>query len=82
MRDIRFRKLTLLLAFLLIFGLILTACAGADEEEPTPTETAGTVEEATPEEAMPAEELAVGIVLPTRDEPRWIQDETRFQDAT
>ena len=26
-------------------------------------------------------ELAVGIVLPTRDEPRWIQDETRFEDA-
>ena len=31
----------------------------------------------TPEEAK----LAVGIVLPTRDEPRWIQDETRFKDA-
>ncbi len=25
--------------------------------------------------------LAVGIVLPTKDEPRWIQDETRFKDA-
>jgi putative multiple sugar transport system substrate-binding protein len=24
---------------------------------------------------------AVGIVLPTKDEPRWIQDETRFIDA-
>jgi putative multiple sugar transport system substrate-binding protein len=23
----------------------------------------------------------VGIVLPTKDEPRWIQDQTRFQDA-
>jgi putative multiple sugar transport system substrate-binding protein len=39
------------------------------------------------EEAMPTEEPAaalsgsVGVVLPTRDEPRWIQDETRFQDA-
>ncbi len=32
----------------------------------------------------PAEEakaLSVGIVLPTKDEPRWIQDETRFRDA-
>jgi putative multiple sugar transport system substrate-binding protein len=27
------------------------------------------------------EELAVGIVLPTKDEPRWVQDETRFKDA-
>jgi putative multiple sugar transport system substrate-binding protein len=26
-------------------------------------------------------EIAVGIVLPTKDEPRWIQDETRFKDA-
>jgi len=25
--------------------------------------------------------LAVGVVLPTREEPRWIQDETRFKDA-
>jgi len=25
--------------------------------------------------------LAVGIVLPTKEEPRWIQDETRFKDA-
>ena len=30
-----------------------------------------------PEEAK----LAVGVVLPTREEPRWIQDETRFKDA-
>lgn len=30
----------------------------------------------------PAEtQLGVGIVLPTKDEPRWIQDETRFKDA-
>jgi putative multiple sugar transport system substrate-binding protein len=27
------------------------------------------------------ESLAVGIVLPTRDEPRWIQDEARFLSA-
>ncbi len=29
---------------------------------------------------MPAE-LSVGVVLPTKNEPRWIQDETRFNDA-
>ena len=29
----------------------------------------------------PAQAIAVGIVLPTKDEPRWIQDETRFRDA-
>ena len=25
--------------------------------------------------------LAVGVVLPTKDEPRWIQDQARFNDA-
>ncbi len=34
------------------------------------------------ETAAPADDqLAVGIVLPTKDEPRWIQDEARFKDA-
>lgn len=28
-----------------------------------------------------AQGLDVGIVLPTKEEPRWIQDETRFNDA-
>ena len=32
------------------------------------------------EESMPAE-LPIGIVLPTKDEPRWIQDQTRFENA-
>ncbi len=26
-------------------------------------------------------QIAVGVILPTKDEPRWIQDETRFKDA-
>ncbi len=25
--------------------------------------------------------IPVGIVLPTKDEPRWIQDQTRFENA-
>ncbi len=29
----------------------------------------------------PSDKLAVGIVLPTQDEPRWIQDQIRFQNA-
>ena len=31
--------------------------------------------------AVEGGKLAVGIVLPTKDEPRWIQDETRFKEA-
>jgi putative multiple sugar transport system substrate-binding protein len=53
------------------------SCGPAATEEvvtPAPVET---VAPAPPE----AEELSVGIVLPTREEPRWIQDETRFKEA-
>ena len=31
--------------------------------------------------AAPAGKSAVGIVLPTKDEPRWIQDEAGFKKA-
>jgi ABC-type sugar transport system ATPase subunit len=31
--------------------------------------------------AVPSAGLAVGIVLPTKDEPRWVQDQVRFQNA-
>ena len=33
------------------------------------------------EESEAPAELSVGIVLPTKDEPRWIQDQTRFEAA-
>lgn len=55
----------MLLSILIISSFALAACGG----EATPTETTG------------GETLAVGIVLPTKDEPRWIQDENRFKDA-
>ncbi|MDX1416562.1 MAG: hypothetical protein R3293_20345, partial [Candidatus Promineifilaceae bacterium] len=81
--------------FILLFVMIfaLAACGGGEqapaEEAPAeePMEEAPTEEpmEEPTEEPMeePEAELtgSVGIVLPTRDEPRWIQDETRFRDA-
>ena len=57
------RILALVLASIMILSLV--ACGGnsADnEKEPAKTD----------------EGIQVGIVLPTKDEPRWIQDETRF----
>ncbi|HMQ33270.1 MAG TPA: hypothetical protein PKD53_21235, partial [Chloroflexaceae bacterium] len=59
--------------FALLASLILAACGG---QTPTaaPTTAPAAGGEATP--APAGESLAVGIVLPTRDEPRWIQDET------
>ena len=56
-----------LIAVLMIATTVLSACGGGAATEAPPE----------PEGA----ELAVGVVLPTREEPRWIQDETRFKDA-
>ncbi len=55
--------------------MVLTACA--------PTTTAPTTApQVTTAPTQPTTaKFAVGVVLPTKDEPRWIQDQTRFQDA-
>jgi len=77
----KWMKLTLtLMALMLSFALI--SCGGetaTDEPVDEPADTQTTQEEV----AAPSEEVAgkVGIVLPTKDEPRWVQDETRFQEA-
>ncbi|MDX9864136.1 MAG: sugar ABC transporter substrate-binding protein [Anaerolineaceae bacterium] len=56
-----------LIAILVMAVMVLSACNPAVPAAPVAEE----------DEAK----LAVGIVLPTKDEPRWIQDETRFKDA-
>jgi len=61
-----------LLTLLLIAATILTACAPAATTTPDESSTDGGGEE--------PEALSVGIVLPTKDEPRWLQDEERFRD--
>ncbi len=57
-----------LMAILVIAATILSACGGGATT-------------AAPTQPPPETKLAVGIVLPTKDEPRWIQDETRFKEA-
>lgn len=69
-------KALLMLVMMSVFALVLVAC-GSDAE---------TVEADDSEAAEEATSggnggLDVGIVLPTRDEPRWVQDETRFKNA-
>ncbi len=58
---------------LMLSGTLLAACSSSATPETTTA----------PEGNAPEEggKLAVGIVLPTKDEPRWIQDETRFKEA-
>ena len=70
------RKSTLyvLTAVLFVAAMVLSACGAAPTEAPV-------APEATEAPAAPVAELSVGVVLPTKDEPRWIQDETRFNEA-
>ncbi|HMZ08891.1 MAG TPA: substrate-binding domain-containing protein, partial [Anaerolineales bacterium] len=59
------KNLLVLLSLLVIASMALAACGGGGSAT---EEASGT-------------KLAVGIVLPTKDEPRWVQDETRFKEA-
>jgi len=66
--------LYVLLSVLFVAAMVLSACGA------TPTPVPQATEAAQPTEPTTAE-FAVGVVLPTKNEPRWIQDETRFRDA-
>lgn len=61
-----------LMAILMVVSALLAACAAPAAPGGAPAADAP---------AADASTLAVGVVLPTKDEPRWIQDETRFQEA-
>ena len=74
-----YRVVTMIVTILALASMVLSACTPA-----APTATTAPQQPQEPAATEPpaaGEELAVGIVLPTRDEPRWIQDETRFRDA-
>lgn len=69
-----------LLAVLVAAATMLSACGpAATTAAPAPTSAAPAATAAPAMTAAPA--FAVGVVLPTKNEPRWIQDETRFNDA-
>jgi putative multiple sugar transport system substrate-binding protein len=63
------------ISLLVIGALALAGCTpAATTQAPQATQAGAATEPA-------GDTLSVGIVLPTRDEPRWIQDETRFRDT-
>ena len=81
-----FKKSSLyaLMAMLVVAAMVLSACAPAATPAPTTAPQATTAPQVTtaPQATQPpAGQFAVGVVLPTKNEPRWIQDETRFNDA-
>ncbi len=81
MKKSIFQILTVLLALVALIALV--ACGGGTPTETTVETAEAPTEPETTEEVAPSGDVTgrVGIVLPTRDEPRWIQDETRFREA-
>ncbi len=55
--------------------VVMASLVGCSAATPAPKAT-----EAPKEAPKETAKLAVGVVLPTKDEPRWIQDETRFKE--
>jgi putative multiple sugar transport system substrate-binding protein len=72
------KKIWALMSLLIIMAMVLAACGGA-AEEPVVEATEETVMTEEPE--APEVVRSVGIVLPTKNEPRWLQDEARFNEA-
>ena len=64
---IKKNSLYLLFVTLAVAAMLLSSCGPAATTAPATT--------------APTTNFSVGVVLPTKDEPRWIQDETRFNDA-
>lgn len=62
----RFKGFTLLL-MVMIFALVAAGCNSGDSDSGSGSGGGSGVD--------------VGIILPTKDEPRWVQDEQRFKDA-
>ncbi len=67
-----------LFALVLVLALSVAALAGCAT---TATTAAPAATEAAAETEAAASGLDVGVVLPTKDEPRWVQDEARFTEA-
>src|SRR6266508_6218489 len=81
-------KICVLLALLTLARFIPPAFGGAAPQTPAaPTAASGAAAPTAAAGAAPTTapaagtQLAVGIVLPTKDETRWTQDEARFKEA-
>ena len=72
-----------LITIVSVAAMILAACGGATPTTPAAPPTTAPVATTAPQvtTAPAVSGASVGVILPTKNEPRWIQDETRFNDA-
>lgn len=81
---LRSNYLPRLAMLLFVVGLILSACAtptAAPTAAPPTAAAQPTTAVAQPTAVPPANKALVGVILPTKDEPRWLQDQAVFQKA-
>jgi len=70
-----------LVSLLLILVLSVSVFAACGKDEATTDSTTDTTTDTTEEKAADDGTIDIGIVLPTKEEPRWVQDEARFNAA-
>ena len=70
--------MVLLVLVLIVVSVVAAACG---TEETTTTASGATTTSGATGSTAPGGTAKFGVVLPTKDEPRWIQDETRFKNA-
>lgn len=75
------RKLLSTIIALATVASMLAGCGAAATQEAAPAADAAKQEAAAPADAAApaADGIQVGIVLPTKDEPRWLQDQAQFE---
>ena len=75
------KSIVLLLVALMTMGMLFGCAPQPTTPAPeSPAEATKAPEAPAPAE-QPAGEIEVGIVLPTKDEPRWLQDEASFRSV-
>ena len=77
--SLKNHKLVLFL-IMIVAVLAMAACGGAATPAPEPAAPADEPAAPADQPAEPTGGPQVGIVLPTKDEPRWLQDEARFNE--
>ncbi len=79
------KRLVMLSVNLMVIATVLIACGGAATPAAQPTAAPAAAKPAaaqpTAAPAPAAGKTSVGVVLPTKDEPRWLQDQAVFKAA-